>query len=196
MVGRWLLRNAALPSAGLYPIAAVGLMFLAYAAGAIAHASGFLAVYVAGVVLGNARLPHRRAILGFADGLAWVAQIGLFVLLGLLVSPSRLDEALVPALVVGVALVLLARPLSVVISAVAARPFRGPRRPENRIGWRGSAFLSWAGLRGAVPIVLATIPLSAVRRERTRCSTRSSCWSSSSPWCRPSTLAPAARLLG
>jgi cell volume regulation protein A len=160
-IGRWLLRNAALPSAGLYPIAAVGLMFLAYAAGAIAHASGFLAVYAAGVVLGNARLPHRRAILGFADGLAWVAQIGLFVLLGLLVSPSRLDEALVPALVVGVALVLLARPLSVVVSVVAARPLRGPRRPGNRIGWRGSAFLSWAGLRGAVPIVLATIPLSS-----------------------------------
>jgi len=149
LAGRWLLKNAALPSAGLYPIAAVGLMFLAYAAGAVAHTSGFLAVYVAGVVLGNARLPHRRAILGFADGLAWVAQIGLFVLLGLLVSPRQLDDALIPAVVVGVALVLIARPL------------RGPRRPENRIGWRGSAFLSWAGLRGAGPIVLATIPLSA-----------------------------------
>src|SRR6185436_13832448 len=91
-IGRWLLRHAALPSAGLYPIAAVGLTFLAYAAGAVAHASGFLAVYVAGVVLGNARLPHRRAILGFADALAWVAQIGLFVLLGLLVSPQRLPD--------------------------------------------------------------------------------------------------------
>ncbi|MCO8277339.1 potassium/proton antiporter [Actinoplanes sp. TRM 88003] len=159
--GRWLLRNAALPSAGLYPIAAVGLTVLAYAGGAVAHASGFLAVYVAGVVLGNGRIPHRRAILGFADGLAWVAQIGLFVLLGLLSSPDRLDEALVPALVAGVALVLLARPLSVVIAAVLARPLRGPRRPGNRVGWRGSAFLSWAGLRGAVPIVLATIPLSA-----------------------------------
>jgi cell volume regulation protein A len=160
LAGRWLLRHAALPSAGLYPIAAVGLTVLAYAGGAVAHASGFLAVYVAGVVLGNGRLPHRQAILGFADGLAWVAQIGLFVLLGLLVSPQRLPEALVPALVVGTALVLLARPLSVVISAVAARPLRGPRRPGTRIGWRGSAFLSWAGLRGAVPIVLATIPLS------------------------------------
>jgi cell volume regulation protein A len=152
-VGRWLLRHAALPSAGLYPIAAVGLTVLAYAGGAVARASGFLAVYVAGVVLGNARLPHRRAILGFADGLAWVAQIGLFVLLGLLVSPGRLPGALVPALVVGGALVLLARPLSVVVSAVAAR--------AKGLGWRGCAFLSWAGLRGAVPIVLATIPLSA-----------------------------------
>src|SRR5689334_9859399 len=161
LIGRWLLRHAALPSSGLYPIAAVGLTVLAYAAGAVAHASGFLAVYVAGVVLGNGRIPHRRAILGFADGLAWVAQIGLFVLLGLLSSPERLDEALVPALVAGVALVLLARPLSVVIAAVLARPLRGPRRPGNRVGWRGTAFLSWAGLRGAVPIVLATIPLSA-----------------------------------
>lgn len=150
MGGRWTLRRAALPSAGLYPIAAVGLTVLAYAVGATAHASGFLAVYVAGVVLGNARLPHRQAILGFADGLAWLAQIGLFVLLGLLASPDRLDEAVFPAVVTGLALVLLARPLSVVLSAT---PFR--------VGIRDQAFLSWAGLRGAVPIVLATVPLSA-----------------------------------
>ncbi|BCB73908.1 potassium/proton antiporter [Phytohabitans flavus] len=150
IAGRWGLRHAALPSAGLYPIAAVGLTVLAYAVGAVAHGSGFLAVYVAGVVLGNARLPHRQAILGFADGLAWLAQIGLFVLLGLLASPDRLDEAVFPAIVTGLALVLLARPLSVVLSAT---PFR--------ISPRDQAFLSWAGLRGAVPIVLATVPLSA-----------------------------------
>ncbi|MEJ3747727.1 potassium/proton antiporter [Actinomycetes bacterium KLBMP 9797] len=148
--GRWLLRHAALPSSGLYPIAAVGLTVLAYAAGAVLHASGFLAVYVAGVLLGNARLPHRRAILGFADGLAWLAQIGLFVLLGLLASPKRLDDVLLPAMVAGVALVFLARPLSVALSAT---PYL--------VGLRDQAFLSWAGLRGAVPIVLATIPLSA-----------------------------------
>ena len=150
MGGRWVLRRAALPSSGLYPIAVVGLTVFAYAAGSVAHASGFLAVYVAGVVLGNARLPHRQAILGFADGLAWVAQIGLFVLLGLLASPERLDDVILPAVVVGVALVFVARPLSVLISAT---PF-GMRL-------RDQAFLSWAGLRGAVPIVLATIPLSA-----------------------------------
>jgi cell volume regulation protein A len=149
MAGRWTLRRAALPSAGLYPIAAVGMTVLAYAAGAVLHASGFLAVYVAAVVLGNARLPHRQAILGFADGLAWLAQIGLFVLLGLLASPDRLDDAVLPAVVAGLALVFLARPLSV---AVSATPFR--------VGLREQAFLSWAGLRGAVPIVLATIPLS------------------------------------
>jgi cell volume regulation protein A len=149
IAGRWTLRRAALPSAGLYPIAAVALAVLAYAVGEVAHASGFIAVYVAGVVLGNARLPHRQAILGFADGLAWIAQIGLFVLLGLLASPERLGGAILPALVVGVALTVFARPLSVVLCAL---PFR--IRPREQ------AFLSWAGLRGAVPIVLATIPLS------------------------------------
>jgi cell volume regulation protein A len=149
MGGRWALPRAALPAAGLYPIAAVGLTVLAYGAATVLHASGFIAVYVAGVALGNARLPHRQAILGFADGLAWLAQIGLFVLLGLLASPSRLDQALLPAVVAGLALVLLARPLSVLVSATGF----GLRAREQ-------AFLSWAGLRGAVPIVLATIPLS------------------------------------
>ncbi|HEY0698231.1 MAG TPA: potassium/proton antiporter, partial [Micromonospora sp.] len=149
IAGRWTLRRAALPSSGLYPIAAVGLTVLAYAAGAVLHASGVLAVYVAGVLLGNARLPHRQAILGFADGLAWLAQIGLFVLLGLLASPQRLDDALLPAMVAGLVLLFLARPLSVLASAAGVGT---PLREQ--------AFLSWAGLRGAVPIVLATIPLS------------------------------------
>ena len=148
-IGAFGLRRFALPAAGLYPLAAIGLTVLAYAAGAVAHASGFLAVYVAGVVLGNARIPHRQAVLGFADGLAWLAQIGLFVLLGLLASPSRLPAAVLPALLVGVVLVLLARPVSVAASV-----------SWFRVGWREQAFLSWAGLRGAVPIVLATIPLS------------------------------------
>jgi cell volume regulation protein A len=149
MLGRWTLRRAALPSSGLYPIAAVGLTVLAYGAATVLHASGFIAVFVAGVVLGNSRLPHRQAILGFADGLAWLAQIGLFVLLGLLSVPGRLVDALWPAVVAGLALLFLARPVSVVVCALG---FRVPGRQQ--------AFLSWAGLRGAVPIVLATIPLS------------------------------------
>jgi cell volume regulation protein A len=148
--GGWLLRRAALPAAGLYPLATVGLTVLAYSVGLAAHASGFLAVYVCGVVLGNSRVPHRRVVLGFADGLAWLAQIGLFVLLGLLVEPSDLGAAVAPALLIGFVLLVLARPLSVVASVT---PFRYPM-PEQ-------AFVSWAGLRGAVPIVLATIPLSA-----------------------------------
>jgi potassium/hydrogen antiporter len=149
IVGAYALRRFALPSAGLYPLAAVGLTVFAYALGTTAHASGFLAVYVAGVMLGNAKLPHRQAVLGFADGVAWLGQIGLFVLLGLLASPARLPSAVLPALLVGIILVLLARPVSVALSV-----------SWFRYGWRDQAFLSWAGLRGAVPIVLATIPLS------------------------------------
>jgi cell volume regulation protein A len=149
MAGAAVLRRVALPSAGLYPLAVVALTLLAYAAGALAHASGFIAVFLAAVVLGNARLPHRRAILGFADGLAWLAQIGLFVLLGLQVSPGELPAQFGAAIVVGLVLLFLARPASVLASVT-----------WFRVRWQDQAFLSWAGLRGAVPIVLATIPLS------------------------------------
>jgi cell volume regulation protein A len=148
-VGAIGLRRFALPAAGVYPLAAIGFTVLAYACGSVAHASGFLAVYTAALLLGNARIPHRQAVLGFADGLAWLAQIGLFVLLGLLASPPRLPAAVLPALVVGLVLVLLARPVAVALSV-----------SWFRVGWREQAFLSWAGLRGAVPIVLATIPFS------------------------------------
>jgi cell volume regulation protein A len=147
--GGVVLRRAALPAAGLYPLAVVGITVLAFAAGTLMQASGFVAVYVAAVILGNSRLPHRHAILGFADGLGWLAQIGLFVLLGLLVSPPRLPGELAGAVVVGLVLLLLARPVSVALSV-----------SWFRIGPREQAFLCWAGLRGAVPIVLATIPLS------------------------------------
>ncbi len=149
-LGASLLARAALPSSGLYPLATVGLAMLAFTTGNAAHASGFLSVYVAGLVLGNARLPHRPAVLGFAASLALLAEAGLFILLGLLVSPDQLPSALVDALVVGAAATFLARPLAIVVCAL---PFRLP--------WREQVFLSWAGLRGAVPIVVATIPVTA-----------------------------------
>ncbi|MBA2552521.1 MAG: potassium/proton antiporter, partial [Geodermatophilaceae bacterium] len=148
VVASWVLRRSALPASGLYPLATVAFCVVAYAGADVAHASGFLAVYVAGLLLGNARLPHRHATLGFAEGLAWLAQIGLFVLLGLLVSPERLLDVLLPAVLIGLGLLLVARPLSVLLSMTA---FRVP--------WREQAFVSWAGLRGAVPIVFATIPV-------------------------------------
>jgi potassium/hydrogen antiporter len=146
--GAWALRRAALPSTGLYPLAAISVCVLAFTTGQLAHASGLLATYVAALVLGNSDLPHRGGVRSFAEGTGWLAQIGLFVLLGLYVSPPQLLPAVVPALVAGVVLLVLARPLSVV---AAALPFRMP--------WREQAFLSWAGLRGAVPIVLALITL-------------------------------------
>ncbi|MGB8651954.1 MAG: potassium/proton antiporter [Mycobacteriales bacterium] len=149
-LGRSTLGRLALPSAGLYPIATVALVLLAFGAAGALHASGFLAVYVAGLVVGSTRLPHRRAVLGFATSLALLAEMGLFVLLGLLASPDRLVDALPSALVVGAAASLLARPLAVLLSTA---PFRMP--------WRHQAFLAWAGLRGAVPIVLALVPVTA-----------------------------------
>lgn len=147
-LGAYAMRHMALPASGLYPIAVMAITVLAYAGGALAHGSGFLAVYVASVILGNAKLPHGPATRGFAEGLAWIAQIGLFVLLGLLVTPHELGDDIWPAVVVGLVLTVVARPLSMLASLL---PFRTP--------WRDQALLSWAGLRGAVPIVLATIPM-------------------------------------
>lgn len=149
-LGAELLRRVALPLAGFYPLATLALCVLAFAAADLAHTSGIVAVYLCGLVLGNRALPHRSASIGFAEGMASLAQIGLFVLLGLLASPSRLGAALLPALVVGGALLLVARPLAVLVSLVW---FRIPLAQQ--------AFISWAGLRGAVPIVLATFPVAA-----------------------------------
>ena len=149
-VGRATLGRLALPSAGLYPIATCALVLLSYGIAGAMHASGFLAVYVAGLIVGNARLPHRRAVLGFATSLALLAEMGLFMLLGLLASPTRLLAALPTALLVGAAATFLARPLAVLLSTA---PFRVP--------WREQTFLAWAGLRGAVPIVIALIPVTA-----------------------------------
>jgi cell volume regulation protein A len=146
--GGHFMRRVGTSSSGLFSIGVVALTVLAYATGARLHASGFLAAYLSALVLGNMRLPHRAAVRGFAQALGWLAQIGLFVLLGLLATPSRLSAQIVPAIVIGLALLLVARPLSVIVSLT---PFRVP--------WRDQAFLSWAGLRGGVPIVLATVPL-------------------------------------
>ncbi|MFC7616753.1 potassium/proton antiporter [Actinokineospora soli] len=150
--GAHALRRAALPATGLYPLATVAVCVAAYAGGQAAHASGLLAAYLCGLVLGNAKLPHRSDTLSFAEGLGWLAQIGLFVLLGLFASPGRLLDALVPGLVAGAVITFLARPVSV---ALSVSWFRMP--------WREQVFLSWAGLRGAVPVVLTMIPLSEGR---------------------------------
>ena len=152
--GAWLMRRSALPSSGLYPLAVLSFTVLAYAGTAALHGSGFAAVYVSALILGNAELPHRQATRSFSEGVAWLAQIGLFVMLGLLVSPDRIDlQTVGTAVVAGLGLTLLARPLSVAVAALVQ-----PMPP------RELAFLSWAGLRGAVPIVLATIPLAEAHR--------------------------------
>jgi cell volume regulation protein A len=145
------LRRIALPSSGLYPLAAMAWAVFAYGIGTTLHLSGFAAVYTCAVVLGNASLPHRMATRSFAEGLGWVAQIGLFVMLGLLANPAAITLGEIGfGIAAGLFLTFVARPVSVFVCAVW---FRMP--------WREQAFLSWAGLRGAVPIILATVPMAA-----------------------------------
>ncbi|WP_323794025.1 potassium/proton antiporter [Nocardioides sp.] len=147
--GAWVMRRVALPSSGLYPLAVLTLTLLAYGTASAVHASGFAAVYVSALVLGNSELPHRGATKSFAEGVAWLAQIGLFVMLGLLLSPGRITLSTVgTAILAGLILTFVARPISVAVSAVV-----------QPLPWRELSFVSWAGLRGAVPIVLTTIPL-------------------------------------
>ncbi|MDN5789844.1 MAG: potassium/proton antiporter [Micrococcales bacterium] len=147
-LGAGLLRRVASNSSALFSIGVLSLTVFAYAAGAAIHVSGFLATYLAALTLGNMSLPHRVAVQSFATATGWIAQIGLFVMLGLLAEPLRLGHQIRPAITIGLVLLLVARPLSVLVSTV-----------WFRIGWRDQAFLSWAGLRGAVPVVLATVPL-------------------------------------
>jgi cell volume regulation protein A len=135
---------------GLYPIlVATGGIFV-FALAHTVHASGFLAAYVAGLVFGLGRHRARQHIARFHDGLAWLSQIVMFLLLGLLVTPSNLVADLVPGLLVALMLMLVARPLAV---ALCLLPFR--------FTWAEIVFIGWVGLRGAVPIFLATIPVVA-----------------------------------
>ena len=149
--GAWMMRRIALPASGLYPLSVLAMSVLAYGAAASVHGSGFAAVYLAALMLGNGELPHRAATRSFVEGLAWLAQIGLFVMLGLLASPGRFTWHIAGyALLADLVLTFVGRPVSVAVAALVQRlPL-----PEL-------TFLSWAGLRGAVPIVLATFPLAA-----------------------------------
>ena len=147
-VGRFRLHAVPLPAAGLYPVVTVAIAFLSFGATTLVNGSGFLAVYLAGIVLASGHLPYHAGVRRVHDSLAWLAQILMFVLLGLLVFPSRLVEHAGMGLALALALAFVARPLAVL--AVLA-----PFRPA----WREGAFVSWVGLRGAVPIVLAAYPV-------------------------------------
>lgn len=148
-LGVVVLRRIALPVSGLHPIVVFTWVMVVYGGAATVHVSGFAAAYVCGVIIGNADLPHRTATRSFVESVAWLAQIGLFVMLGLLATPARIGlGTVVVALVVGLVLTFVARPLSVWLCLT---PFGAK--------WRTKSFVSWAGLRGAVPIVLTTIPL-------------------------------------
>jgi len=146
----WGINRINLDYPGLYPLLALAFGLIAFGVAAVLGGSGFLAVYIAGIVLGNSSLVFQRGIFSFNDATAWLGQIVLFVMLGLLSFPSRLWAVASEGLLIALALILLARPLAVWVSAMPFR-FRG----------RELAFLSWVGLKGAVPITLATFPLMA-----------------------------------
>lgn len=143
----WLINRLTLIT-GLYPLLAVAGGLLIYAVTAQLGGSGFLAIYLAGLVLGNSQLQAAQNILRVHDGLAWLSQIVMFLILGLLITPSQLLDIALPALGIAAFLMLLARPAAVMLSLL---PFRFP--------WQEQLYIGWVGLRGAVPIVLALFPM-------------------------------------
>ncbi len=134
----------------LYPLLAMFSGLLIYGVTATLGGSGFLAVYLAGLMLGNQPIRAFASIKRFHDGMAWLAQIGMFLVLGLLATPSRMVDVAVPALITAAVLTFVARPIAVAVSLL---PFRFP--------WREQVYMGWVGLRGSVPMVLATFPLLA-----------------------------------
>jgi len=144
----WGLNRIRLEHDGLYPVMALALAASIFAGTTALNGSGFLAVYVAGIVMGQRRFIHKNSITRFHDGIAWLSQIGMFVVLGLLVFPSELPAVALRALIITAVLIFVARPIAVFLTLA---PFRTP--------WRESALVSWVGLRGAAPIILATFPL-------------------------------------
>ena len=147
LAASWLVNRARLSSPMLYPILVLAGGLIAFGAAHALRGNGYLAVYAAGVVLGNRIETNRGEILGFHEGLSWLMQISMFVVLGLLVFPSRLPAVAGVALAMALFLMFVARPLVVVLCLAVFRP-----------RWNELAYVSWVGLRGSVPIVLATFP--------------------------------------
>jgi cell volume regulation protein A len=146
--GRYILPRVQPPAGGLYPVLTLALAFLAYGLSAMLHGSGFLAVYAAAVMIGNGPMPYRGGILRVHDSAAWLGQISMFLLLGLLVLPSELLKVAPAGIGIGLFLALVARPVTALLCLL---PFRYPMREVLYVGW--------VGLRGAVPIILAIYPV-------------------------------------
>jgi potassium/hydrogen antiporter len=151
----WLINRVRIEAFGLYPMLALAGGLLCYAATSLVGGNGFLAIYVAGMVLGNAALVHQQNIMNFMDGIAWGAQIVMFLLLGLLVFPDRLPGILPYALLITFVAMFIARPFAVLVTLLPFQFFGH----KHRFSLREQTLIGWAGLKGAVPIILATVPL-------------------------------------
>ena len=147
----WLVNKINLSNGSLYPILLLSLIFITFTTTDLLKGNGYLAVYIAGVVVGNARLAYRKEINTFMNGLTWLSQIVMFLSLGLLVNPHEMLDVAGVALLIGLFMIVVARPVSVFACLL---PFR---KMTNRARW----FVSWVGLRGAVPIIFATYPVVA-----------------------------------
>lgn len=145
----WLINRINLPNAALYPVLLLSMVFITFTLTDLLNGNGYLAVYIAGLVVGNCRLSYRREMSTFLDGLTWLLQIILFLTLGLLVNPSELVDVSLFSLAIAVFMMLVARPVSVFLCLL----------PYRKIPLKAKTFLSWVGLRGAVPIIFATYPI-------------------------------------
>ncbi len=143
----FLINRVRLGYEGMYPVLAIGMILLTYGVSSIVGANGFLAIYICALVMGREDFLHKRSLLRFFDGLAWLMQIVMFLTLGLLVFPTRLAPVVIPGLAMALILIFVARPLSVMLSL-----------GFSKLSLRRRTFISWVGLRGAVPIILATYP--------------------------------------
>lgn len=149
-LSKWIINRIKLDFEGLYPVLVIALMFITFSTTDAIGGNGFLAIYICSVYLGNQNIIHKKTILRMFDGLAWLMQIVLFLTLGLLVYPSQIVPFIGVGLLISLFLIFVARPLAVFISLL---PFK--MRTKRRL------YISWVGLRGAVPIVFATYPLLA-----------------------------------
>lgn len=145
----WLLNRINLKNAPLYAILLMSIVFFSFTVTTKLQGNGYLAVYLAGIVIGNHRLVNRKDIFAFFDGLTWLMQVVMFITLGLLVNPHEMMKVAPAALLIGIFMIIVARPLSVFLSLI---PFR-------KISFASKSFISWVGLRGAVPIIFATYPV-------------------------------------
>jgi len=147
----YVINHIRIQNKALYPVLVLTFSFFIFSASHFLNGNSFLAVYIGGMVMGNAKMVHKRSGMHFFDGLAWMSQLLMFLTLGLLVNPHELIPVIIPGIVISFIIIFVSRPVSVMLSLL---PFR-------KIPWRGKLFVSWVGLRGAVPIIFSIMALAA-----------------------------------